>query len=37
VVADGAPGEALSEDVIARVWGVNGRWLGPEGAQALSL
>lgn len=37
VVADGAPGEALSEDVIARVWGVTGRWLGPEGARALSL
>ncbi|WP_183626675.1 ABC transporter ATP-binding protein [Novosphingobium sediminicola] len=37
VVTDGAPGDALSEDVIAQVWGVTGRWLGPEGARALSL
>ncbi|WDF71023.1 ABC transporter ATP-binding protein [Novosphingobium sp. KACC 22771] len=37
VVADGPPGEALSEAVIARVWGVNASWLGPEGVRALSL
>ena len=35
VAADGAPDEALSEAVIARVWGVSARWLGEPGARAL--
>jgi len=35
VVADGAPTEALSEAVIAKVWGVSARWLGEVGARAL--
>jgi iron complex transport system ATP-binding protein len=35
VAADGAPGEALSEQVIERVWGVRARWLGEPGARAL--
>ena len=35
VAADGAPGEALSEETIARVWGVTARWLGEPGARAL--
>lgn len=33
--ADGDPPVALSEDVIARVWGVPARWLGEPGARAL--
>jgi iron complex transport system ATP-binding protein len=33
--ADGAPEEALSADVIQRVWGVPARWLGEPGARAL--
>ena len=37
LVADGPPLEALSEAVIARVWGVPGRWLGSTGQWALSL
>jgi len=36
LVADGLPGEALSEAVIAKVWGVEARWLGDPGALALS-
>ncbi len=36
LVADGLPGEALSEAVIAKVWGVEARWLGHPGALALS-
>ena len=36
LVADGVPGEALSEAVIAKVWGVEARWLGEPGALALS-
>ena len=36
LVADGAPGEALSEAVIAEVWGVKARWLGEAGTLALS-
>ena len=36
LVADGAPGEALSEAVIASVWGVKTRWLGEPGGLALS-
>ena len=35
LAADGAPGEALSEATIARVWGVTARWLGEPGARAL--
>lgn len=35
VVADGTPDQALSEAVIARVWGVQARWLGDAGAKAL--
>ena len=35
LAADGAPGEALSEATIARVWGVAARWLGEQGARAL--
>ncbi|WP_084356006.1 ABC transporter ATP-binding protein [Novosphingobium lentum] len=36
IVADGPPEVALSESVIARVWGVTARWLGEPGARALS-
>ena len=35
LVADGAPEQALSEVIIARVWGVQARWLGEPGARAL--
>ncbi len=35
LAAEGAPEEALSEAVIARVWGVAGRWLGEAGRRAL--
>ncbi len=35
MVADGTPDEALSEEVIARVWGVRARWIGEAGARAL--
>lgn len=37
LVADGAPDEALSPQVIAQVWGVRARWLGEPGARALTL
>lgn len=37
LATDGPPAEALSEDVIVRVWGVSGRWLGDESEMALSL
>jgi iron complex transport system ATP-binding protein len=37
LVADGPPREALSEAVIARVWGVAAHWLGERGAQALAV
>ena len=37
LVADGAPREALSEPMIARVWGVTARWLGEPGGMALAL
>lgn len=37
VAADGAPQLALSSDVLARVWGVQARWLGEPGARALSV
>jgi iron complex transport system ATP-binding protein len=35
LAADGAPEQALSEETIARVWGVTARWLGESGARAL--
>jgi len=37
VAADGPPQEALSEDVIARVWGLEVRWIGDPDARALSI
>ncbi len=37
LVADGPPAEALGEPVIARVWGVEARWLGEQGSMALAL
>ena len=37
LIADGPPGEALSEAAIARVWGVKARWLGEQGGMALAL
>ena len=37
LVADGTPFEALSEELIARVWGVRARWLGEAGAMALAV
>ena len=37
LVADGPPAQALSEDVIARVWGVVATWLGEPGGMALAL
>lgn len=37
LIADGSPQSALTEAVIAQVWGVTGRWLGEPGAKALSL
>ena len=35
LAADGPAAEALAEEVIARVWGVDVRWLGEPGARAL--
>lgn len=37
VVADGPPDQALSEAVIAQVWGVSARWLGEAGQRALVI
>jgi len=37
VVADGPAAQALSEPVIAEVWGVRARWLGEPGARALAI
>ena len=37
LVADGPPELALAEDVIARCWGVEARWLGEAGARALAV
>jgi len=37
LVADASPRDALSEDVIARVWGIDARWLGEDGRRALSV
>ncbi|MCH2486629.1 MAG: ABC transporter ATP-binding protein [Erythrobacter sp.] len=36
VVADGAPGEALSDANIARIFGVEGEWIGGPGRRAFS-
>ena len=35
LAADGPPAEALAEELIAQVWGVEAEWLGPPGARAL--
>lgn len=35
LAADGPPDEALSEDVIASVWGVGGIWIGDPGHRAF--
>ncbi|HMP57630.1 MAG TPA: ABC transporter ATP-binding protein [Novosphingobium sp.] len=37
LVADGSPAEALSPERIARIWGVQARWLGAPGQQALAI
>lgn len=37
LAADGAVDEALSEEVISRVWGVKARWLGDRGNRALAV
>jgi len=37
IAAEGRPEEALTEDVILKVWGVTAQWTGPETARALSL
>lgn len=37
LAADGPPGEALTEQTIAGVWGVSARWLGHRSEMALSL
>ena len=36
LVADGPPAEALSEAIIADVWGIAAQWLGKPGAEALA-
>ena len=36
LAAEGEPAAALAPEVIARVFGVNGDWLGPMGAKAFS-
>lgn len=35
LVADGPPADVLSEDIVARVWGVAARWIGEPGGRAL--
>jgi len=37
LAADGPPAEALREDVIASVWGVEARWVGEAGSLALAV
>ena len=37
VVADGPPEAALSEPLIAKVWGIKARWLGNPGQRALLI
>lgn len=36
-VADGPPAQAMSEEIIERVWGVSARWLGEPGHRALAV
>jgi len=36
LAADGPPEQALSEETIARIWGVRARWLGEPGGRALA-
>lgn len=37
LAADSGPENALAEDVIARVWGLEAHWLGEKGHKALAL
>jgi iron complex transport system ATP-binding protein len=37
VAADGPPPESLTPETLARVWNVKARWLGEDGARALSV
>ncbi|MDY7099312.1 MAG: ABC transporter ATP-binding protein [Pseudomonadota bacterium] len=37
LVADGPPPDALSSDVISKVWGVEGEWIGSAGRRAFLL
>ena len=37
IASQGRPEEALSEQVLARVWQVKARWLGKPGARALTI
>ncbi|TRD12841.1 ATP-binding cassette domain-containing protein [Erythrobacter insulae] len=37
LIADGPPADALSESVIKQAWGVNGSWIGEQGARALVI
>lgn len=37
IVADGMPSHALRAEQLAATWGVNARWIGEQGQQALSL
>jgi iron complex transport system ATP-binding protein len=37
VAIDGAPAQALSEQVLAEVWGVEAKWLGEPGRRALAV
>ena len=37
VVADGSPRQALTEDILAEVFGVTGRWLEEESEPVLAL
>ena len=37
LIADGAPQDALSQEVIATAWGVEGQWIGEDGARALAV
>ena len=35
IASDGPPGDALSQDIVAQVWGVDARWIGEPGQRAL--
>ncbi len=37
IVADGPPQQALGEEILAQVWGVDAHWLGEAGARALAI